>query len=275
MTKILAFSGKKQSGKNTLCNFMHGYFLKANNIINAFDLTTDGDLVVETLVRFEDGDKMELVPMDVTRIDIEFAIWAMDSVWPYIKHYAFATALKEVLIGLFEAPRDNMYGTDEQKNELSNFKWEDMPIKVKNKSGQMTYRELMQYFGTNVCRKIYPDIWTGRTIKDITNEQSEIAVISDARFENEIKAVQDAGGKVIRLTRNVLSGDEHQSETELDTFDGYDAVIDNQNMTIEESCQELFRILDSWGWIPKEIVMKSPEVVKQPAVKKERFTSIK
>ena len=119
MTKILAFSGKKQSGKNTLCNFMHGYFLKANNIINAFDLTTEGDLIVETLVRFEDGDKMHLVPMDVTRTDIEFAIWAMDSVWPYIKHYAFATALKEVLIGLFEAPRENMYGTDEQKNALS------------------------------------------------------------------------------------------------------------------------------------------------------------
>jgi len=274
MAKILAFSGKKQAGKNTLCNFLHGYYLKSFGIINGFEITEEGELVVDTVVRNENGEeKPGKGIIDVTRIDIDFAMWAMDNVWPFVKHYAFAAYLKEILVGLFNVPKEIVYGTDEQKNTPTQYKWEDMPTKVKGKSGFMTGRELMQYFGTEICRKIYPNIWTDKAIKDIVNEESFLAIISDARFENEIKAVQGAGGKVIRLTRGV-DGDSHASETELNEFNEYDAVIDNQNMTIEESCVKLLEILDGWGWIAKEIVI-GPQVGQEAEVKKQRFTSIK
>ena len=123
----------------------------------------------------------------------------------------------------------------------------------------MTGREFMQYFGTDVCRKIYPDIWTDRLIKDIVAEQPNLAIISDARFENEIEAVQKAGGKVIRLTRSVEGVDAHESELALDNFSGFDAVIDNQNMSIEESCQKLIELIDSWGWFDNKVVIPAPE----------------
>ena len=55
MTQILAFSGKKGSGKNTLCNFLHGYQLKSFGIIDYFEITDEGELVIETLVRDEQG----------------------------------------------------------------------------------------------------------------------------------------------------------------------------------------------------------------------------
>jgi len=256
MTQILAFSGKKQSGKNTLCNFIHGYQLKSYNLIDAFEIADTGQLVVETSVREENGKISKgKGQVDITRLDIEFAVWAMDNIWPFVKHYAFATALKEMCVGLFNLPKELVYGTDDQKNQLTQYKWEDMPVKVKGKSGFLTGREFMQYFGTEICRKVYPDIWTDRLIKDIQAEEPNLAVISDARFENEIKAVQNAGGKVIRLTRTIEGEDYHESELALDNYDGFDAIIDTQNLGIEQSCQELIKILDGWSWFDSKQAM--------------------
>ena len=33
MTKILGFSGAKQSGKSTCCKFIHGYQLRLNDVV--------------------------------------------------------------------------------------------------------------------------------------------------------------------------------------------------------------------------------------------------
>lgn len=263
MGQILAFSGKKGSGKNTLSNFLHGYQLKSYGLIAAFDIASTGELVIETDVRQENGKiSRGKGSIDVTRLDIEFTVWAMDNVWPFIKHYAFATALKELGIGLFDLSRQSVYGTNEEKNSIIQYNWEDMPTKVKGKSGPMTGREFMQYFGTDICRKIYSNIWTDRTIKDILAEESNLAVITDARFENEVVAVQNAGGKVIRLTRSV-DEDCHDSELALDSYDKFDAIIDNKNMTIEESCYELIKIIDNWGWFNNKIVVPQDKPVKK------------
>lgn len=274
MSKILAFSGKKQSGKNTLCNFLHGYQLKAYGIIDSFDITEDGQLIIETLV-VDDTGKTQTGKglIDVSRVDMEFAVWAMDNVWPFIKHYAFATIIKEIGIGLFDLPKELMYGSDEEKSGLTQYSWEDMPTKTKGKTGKMTGREFMQYFGTEICRKIYPNIWTDKAIKDILAEQSNIAVISDARFENEVSAIKKAGGKVIRLTKNSeKSTDNHASESDLDNYKDFDAVIDTENLNIEESCVKLVEILNEWNWLSKEIVIESPQ---QKENKRQSVMSIK
>lgn len=265
MSQIIGFSGKKQSGKNTLCSFLHAYQLKSYGIIHGFDISDQGELVIETLIRDERGkESLGKGIMDVTRLDIEFAVWAMDNIWPFVKHYAFATAIKEIGIGLFDLPKESVYGTDEEKNSPIKYKWEDMPTKVKGKSGTMTGREFMQYFGTEICRKIYPAIWTDRTIKDIKAEESRLAIISDVRFENEAEAIKGVGGKVIRLTRSI-GEDFHPSELALDEYKNFDAVIDNQNMTIEESCQELVKILDGWGWFDNKIVVPQERPTKKPS----------
>jgi hypothetical protein len=176
-----------------------------------------------------------------------------------------------MLIGLFNVEKDGVYGTDEQKNQYTKYKWEEMPTKSKGKSGFMTNREIMQYIGTDLFRKIYSEVWTDRLTKDILAEESNLAIISDARFENEIQAIQKAGGKVIRLTRHVADEDCHQSELALDSYEGFDFVLDNQNMTIEESCQELIKLLDEWNWLSKDSILNTPEVV----YKRQAVTSIK
>ena len=94
----------------------------------------------------------------------------------------------------------------------------------------MTAREFMQFFGTDVMRKMYEPIWVKSCIKKIQQEQSELAIIADVRFPNEAKVIEEAGGTVLRIKRNTKK-DDHISESSLDnyTFTNY---IEN-NSSIE------------------------------------------
>ena len=99
-----------------------------------------------------------------------------------------------------------------------------------------------------MCSKI----WAEGTVNTILKEGSLTAIITDARFPDEIQAVQDAGGKVIRFTRSPYK-DEHQSEMALnpDVFNWkkFDAVIDNAKMTIDEQNTAVCNTFVEWGWM--------------------------
>ena len=95
----------------------------------------------------------------------------------------------------------------------------------------MTAREFMQFFGTDVMRKMYEPIWVSSCIKKIQQEQSELAIIADVRFPNEAKAIEKAGGTLIRLTRQTIE-DNHSSEVALDDYPFTD-YIDNQDNSID------------------------------------------
>ena len=69
-----------------------------------------------------------------------------------------------------------------------------MPISGRRTKGKVTSREFMQHFGTNICRKIKSDVWSSSCIESINKTETEIAVISDCRFPDEIDAIKKAGG---------------------------------------------------------------------------------
>ena len=253
-SRILAFSGSKQSGKTTSSNFLHGYQLKCHAIIENFYIIESGELVVTTNITSETGeeDQGDAI-LDTSRTDLDFAEWAMYSMWPFIKKYSFAAPLKGIATGIFGLTPEQCHGTDSQKNTLTNIRWGDVPTPNKNpKNKKMTAREFLQYFGTDVCRKMYENVWVDRCIADITYEEPLLAVVDDCRFPNEADAIQKAGGKVIRLTRSNHK-DSHRSESALDDWDNFDAVIDNRELNVEESSKRLLEILDSWGWLGKEM----------------------
>lgn len=274
MTNIIVFCGKKGSGKNTCSNFLHGYQMRAYNIVEDFAIRNDtGGLIVNTKTLGENGEE-EIVSgeVDVTRDDMEFADWAVYNMWPFIKNYSFAKELKDICMGLFGLTREQVYGTDEQKNTIiEHLRWENMPglrdePKRKKWSGPMTAREFMQFFGTEIMRKMYEPIWTERTIKNIKTENPQISVVSDCRFKNEALAMKEQKAKLIYLTRSI-NQDSHASENGFEDFDDFDAVIDNKNMTIEETTIELMKVINSWGWlgdlITKEDARKGTKKIKQ------------
>jgi hypothetical protein len=284
-SRILAFAGCKQSGKTTCSNFIHGYQLRANDVIDGFEITNEGKLVVDaTMVNHQGNEEKGKAFLDVTRVDAEFSQWATYSMWPYVKNYSFAGPLKELSVGLFDIKEEQVYGSNIQKNAKTHLRWEDMPgvitclktsklsaVKkliddgtlIYHKKGKMTGREFLQFFGSEVSRRIYEEIWVSRLMKDVASEGSLLAVIDDCRYPNEAEAIQNAGGKVIKLTRSAHK-DSHKSENAFDKDYEFDAVLDNKNMSIHETNIEIMKRLDEWGWLGKEVTKEEKIVKEEP-----------
>jgi len=93
---------------------------------------------------------------------------------------------------------------------------------------------------------MYEPIWIDNCFNRIEEDSPEIAIIGDCRFINEVNAVKSRGGKVVRLLRSVKQGS-HTSEIDLDGYNGYDAVINNQDMSIEESTRAFLNAIIALG----------------------------
>ena len=258
MTKIIAFAGKKQSGKSTCTNFLHGYQMRSQGIISDFGVSKEGKLLVQTEdMKSETEVEQKLAMIEINRKDYEFAEWAAYSMWPFIKNYSFAEPLKQLALNLFNIPEECMYGTDKQKNQKQkHLRWENMPkpSHAEWKKGAMTAREFLQFLGTDVMRKMYGQIWTKYCIDNIESEESLIATIDDVRFLNELEAIKGVGGKVIYLTRNEDSKDTHSSENELcNHLDKFDAVIDNTDLAVLDTSMEVMKLIERWGWLEENV----------------------
>lgn len=235
---IVGISGRKQSGKNTVANIINGEILKQRGLVDDYKINKDGQLVIKT----RDANHVQgWGILDVTRKDDTFQEYADQQIWPYVKIYHFADYLKNIAINLFGIDRNLAYGTDKDKNTKTNFSWSSMPTN-KRKKGNLTIREFLQYFGTELVRKIKDDAWVCSTINTINNEGSELALIPDVRFPNEVLAIKEQGGVVIRLTRDVYN-DTHQCETSLDkeNFDwrNFNHIIHNEDCSIETLQSEI------------------------------------
>ena len=235
--KIIGISGRKQAGKNTTANILHGLVLQSSNQVKDFNIDGSGQLTV--LTSNSEGTE-DWGIFDVQRKDSDFTEYAEHNMWPYVKMYSFADELKRICVELFDIPPECVYGSDDQKNCVQDhILWENMPkyridFNTKPPSaklGPMTAREFMQFFGTDICRNIFEPIWVNSCINKIKKEQSELAIIPDVRFPNEAKAIEDAGGTVIRLTRTVFD-DQHSSELALDDYPFTD-YIDNKDNSID------------------------------------------
>jgi hypothetical protein len=104
-----------------------------------------------------------------------------------------------------------------------------------------------------IFRAIDSNIWINSLFNKIKIDQPELALICDVRFINEILAIQKAEGKVIRLLRNTENNETHRSETELNKFDNYDAVIDNSKTTISELNEMIYNTVAPWKMLPEKI----------------------
>lgn len=238
---ILGISGKKQAGKTTIANIIHGEYLYKNNLVKDYSINKKGKLSVQT------SDNSEWGIFDIERKDQEFSEYAHYNLWPWVKLYNFADPVKEMCVNLFGLTHDQVYGVEENKNEKIHLLWENVSTDWPQKTGQMTAREFMQFFGTNIMRKIYPNVWTNACINKILKEGSELSIIADVRFPNEVEAINKAGGKVLRLERSVYD-DNHESEVILDSKN-YDhsnfwKVLDNRELTIKQTVTEIKSLLE-------------------------------
>lgn len=98
----------------------------------------------------------------------------------------------------------------------------------------MTIGEMQQKVGTEAIRNnIHSDAWV-LSLFGTYVEYKDFWIVTDVRFKNEARIIKENGGIIIRLNGDPLnskSGDNrnmiHQSEIDLDDYDGFDYVYNN------------------------------------------------
>ena len=89
----------------------------------------------------------------------------------------------------------------------------------------ITVREFLQKFGTCVRMGIDNLFWIKETFANVDGWKN--VIIADVRFPEEIEAIKERGGIILRLERNGAGAGNHISEVALDDYTGWDKVIDN------------------------------------------------
>lgn len=258
MGNIVGIAGFARGGKTTSINYIFGCELLSKGIIKRFDIGDDGELLVNALFYNDDGNPYEeMAKLDIDNRSQEFVDFMDAHVYQFIKNYNFADILKGIAIELYGIRHEQVYGSTDDKNSDTQYTWADfleiIPKRYRPKTcipeNKVKARQFLQYLG-DALRHINDSCFTDPTIRKILYEQPSLSIIGDVRQEMEVDKIHEAGGKVIFLTRKTQE-DTHRTEKELELIDRikFDAVIDNQNMTIEQRNKEIYQVMSGWGLI--------------------------
>lgn len=163
--------------------------------------------------------------------------FSTDASGPAVFKRGFAFALKVFIHDLFQ------YGPETPKASLTRL-LHPTPLFPHQ---QMTYRGLLQWFGTEVCRTVAPDIWLEKMEEYLLDRPHGLLLIPDVRFPNEARWICGKGGKVILLTRNCTEEPgKHVSEQCLTLAPFSDYVLENHKQTVEESIDILYPVVMDW-----------------------------
>lgn len=151
---------------------------------------------------------------------------------------SFADAVKDATSAIFGWPRYLLEGdTDESREfrECADSWWTD-------KLGyKMTPRRALQMMGTEAGRNVFgEDLWVLAMRNRLHHMTLTNIVIPDCRFPNEIDAIHDTGGLVLRVKRG------EEPEWWHDAFDA--------NKTGDYGLMEEYGVhFSEWAWIGSDI----------------------
>lgn len=259
---LIGISGKLQSGKNTVAS------------------------IIQYLIAQPKLEKQGFNPSIELWLEDTLQLRNYESDW---KQVAFAGKLKQIVSILTGIPVEDLekqevkervlgeewwYYKGETKlisyNEATEIQQRKLPL-IK-----LTPRLLLQILGTDCGRDIiHPNIWINALFADIDKEldvnpdyNKKGFIITDVRFPNELNAIKQRGGKIIRVNRDrfrcsncselVLgryncqkcgtdqliqeNHSNHLSETALDDYQDWDYVINN-NSDIPHLIKEVNKML--------------------------------
>lgn len=201
-----------------------------------------------------------------------------------VEKHPLAEPLKRICVEVLGLEERQVYGTEEDKNRLTQYCWDDLPhyrelleqalweeerrahaewarlswwqrlcrwamghspqrdahreAMRKLPRGPMTARQVMQQVGT-MFRLFDEDVWAKACVRAIQASRAAVCLVDDVRYPNEVEILRGAGARVLRLTRSPNGGDLHDSEVSLDHYRGFDGVVENGRMTLEESKEAL------------------------------------
>ena len=154
------------------------------------------------------------------------------------KRDSFAATLKDAVAAVFGWDRELLEGRTRESRTWRETvdPWWSNRLNMPN----LTPRLVLQKWGTEVARKSWHnDTWIASLENKLNRAHNDI-VITDVRFPNEIQAVRNAGGIVIRVVR----GPEPE---------WYDLAMETNSGTFNHMAQAYPEIHPSeWAWIGTE-----------------------
>lgn len=199
---------------------------------------------------------------------------AAAALFPDAFHASFATALKEEVQQMIDIIAGHPLASEEELVEMLTgyFQAAGDPITVEHALFVITHlrplirargavssydrypemRVTLQNWGTEVRRTQKPNYWVEKLIVPAVGmlASGRSVYVTDARFPNEVEAVQRVGGYAVRLnvSRDVqierltqrdgkrpdVASFEHPSETSLDDYTDFDVVIDTDTQSADE-----------------------------------------
>lgn len=194
-----------------------------------------------------------------------------------VKEVSFADPLKRICHIAFGIPMEWMYGTDEDKERLTDVMWDGLSgairLRYSNRqmlepvdpavrtivpadnrrdsfvpaprTGPMTVREVLQVIGSDIFREMIDvDVWAKAPFR--AEHVEDFVLIPDGRFPNEVVHGREHG-LVLRAYRDTGLDDGHMSETALDDLpiEAYHRTVNNQGTKNElrEFAREIVRDL--------------------------------
>ena len=215
---IIAISGKKQSGKDTIGNIIK--YLTSKGSVYPYDPKLTYTSSPYLIKKFADKVK-DIVCMLIgcSRADLE--------------NEDFKNSLLGPEWGIVET------------NPLNSIE----PFKDLNFVSLMTVRQMLQKVGTDAMRDgLHPNVWVNALMSDykypkLSQYDPSYWIITDCRFPNEAEAVKNNQGIIIRVnSKRCKNDDNHPSETALDDYNEFDYIIDNDG-SIEELIEKVKQIL--------------------------------
>ena len=256
---LIAISGKKQHGKNTVAD-MIGYFAGKHNMEGEFE---------------EYRSFMNKNRNNLTAPNCWNGRWVQK---------LFADKLKDIVCLLIGCTRDQLEDDIFKNTPLGEEwdKWEtpsttqkylsnsDYELLSENQKGwckkvQLTPRLMLQLIGTEGLRDlIHPNVHVNALFADYVgiDKNREITpldpwefpkwIITDCRFLNEVEAVKERSGIVIRVENpRKISTDMHPSEISLDDYKEFDYTISNDG-TIDELLEKVKLMMIVFNLMPND-----------------------
>ena len=212
---LIGISGKAQVGKDTVCK------------------------IIQCLTAY----KSDIADNVISRIN--HPQWVLADYSPFINK-KFALKVKEIASILTGIPLSD-FEKEEIKNSTLGIEWtvERMPKLMEGPKGAdahydyfkspLTVREVLQLIGTECMRDgLHEDVWVNALFSEYKAHKMDEYypsnwIITDVRFRNELEAIKERGGILIRVNRNTenTTYSHHYSEVALDNYKDWDFIIDN------------------------------------------------
>lgn len=193
---IIGFAGKAAAGKTTAANFLKERLPGATRIIPMAMVLRDE---VEGFLRRIGAD--EFVPLVYGSQEDKVRVFYVDAGRASAACSAWAGFVAE-------------HGDIQDRPGMS----------------AVTVRRILQWWGTEYRRAQDPDYWTkawGRKIEQLDLSRVHV-LVDDVRFMNELEVIRAHGGRIVKIERpGFLGANSHSSETSLDDFTEWDAVVIN------------------------------------------------